>query len=88
MPPLHWATRMLATPSATFQSPVGSSAKAGARPVAKIIPEYTTLRMMFRGQCNMSGPMLKWMSRTEAKRRIERFQLTNSVDEMATNRSM
>jgi hypothetical protein len=44
---------MLATPSATLQSPVGSIAKAGARAVAKNIPEYTTLRMMFRGQCNM-----------------------------------
>ena len=26
---------------------------AGARPVAKNIPEYTTVRMIFRGQCNM-----------------------------------
>ena len=31
--------RMLATPSATFQSPVGSAASAGARPVAKKTPE-------------------------------------------------
>src|SRR6202048_3236107 len=53
MLPLHCATRMLATPSATRQSPVGSTAKAGARPVAKNIPEYTTVRMVFRGQCNM-----------------------------------
>jgi hypothetical protein len=37
---------MLATPSATFQSPVGSTAKAGAKPVAKNIPEYVTVRMM------------------------------------------
>jgi hypothetical protein len=35
------------------QSPVGSSAKAGARPAAKNIPEYTADSMMFRGQCNM-----------------------------------
>ena len=40
MLPLHCATRMLATPSATLQSPVGSSASAGARPVAKNNPEY------------------------------------------------
>src|SRR5258705_8357664 len=35
MLPLHSATRMLATPSATFQSPVGSAAKAGVKQVAK-----------------------------------------------------
>ena len=33
------ATRMLATPSATFQSPVGSAASAEATPVAKKDPE-------------------------------------------------
>ena len=55
MLPLHSATRMLATPSATLQSPVGSAAKRPMRqgPVAKNIPEYVTVRMMFRGQCNM-----------------------------------
>jgi hypothetical protein len=58
MLPLHSATRMLATPSATRQSPVGSAAKAGAgktgiRQVAKNNPEYDIVRMMFRGQCNM-----------------------------------
>src|ERR1700733_13665799 len=64
MSPLHSATRMLATPSATFQSPVGSAAKAGARPVAKTRPvaknnpEYTTDVMNFRGQCNMVQPVL------------------------------
>src|SRR6266700_7436250 len=60
MLPLHSATRMLATPSATFQSPVGSAAKgdpekADPKQVAKINPEYATVRMMFRGQCNMVG---------------------------------
>jgi hypothetical protein len=45
---------MLATPSATLQSPVGSAAKAGARAVAKNIPEYTAVVMIFRGQCNMA----------------------------------
>jgi hypothetical protein len=45
---------MLATPSATFQSPVGSAAKADdVKQVAKKNPEYATVRMMFRGQCNM-----------------------------------
>jgi hypothetical protein len=49
---------MLATPSATRQSPVGSAARAGAektgtRQVAKNNPEYDIVRMMFRGQCNM-----------------------------------
>ena len=39
MLPLHWATRMLATPSATFQSPVGSAASPALRPVAKKTPE-------------------------------------------------
>jgi hypothetical protein len=43
----------VATPSATFQSPVGSPAKAGARLIAKNIPEYATVLMTFRGQCNM-----------------------------------
>jgi hypothetical protein len=53
MLPLHSATRMLATPSATLQSPVGSAAKLGARLVAKNNPEYAIVRMVFRGQCNM-----------------------------------
>ena len=53
MLPLHSATRILATPSATRQSPVGSAPAPDARPVAKNNPEYTTVRMIFRGQCNM-----------------------------------
>jgi hypothetical protein len=53
MLPLHSATRMLATPSATFQSPVGSAAKADVKQVAKKNPEYASVRVMFRGQCNM-----------------------------------
>ncbi len=36
MLPLHWATRMLATPSATFQSPVGSAARRRASGKNKI----------------------------------------------------
>ena len=54
MLPLHSATRMLATPSATRQSPVGSAARADARPVVKKIAENITLRMIFRGQCNIA----------------------------------
>jgi hypothetical protein len=59
MLPLHSATRMLATPSATLQSPVGSAANADAKPVAKIIPEYAIVGMMFRAQCSMIQPVLK-----------------------------
>src|SRR5450759_4757098 len=44
MLPLHSATRMLATPSATLQSPVGSAARAGASPTANNMPEYTIPR--------------------------------------------
>jgi hypothetical protein len=44
----------LATPSATFQSPVGSAAKADARPVAKNNPEYIIVVVMFRGHCNIA----------------------------------
>ena len=51
--PLHCATRMLATPSATRQSPVGSAASAGTKPVAKKNPEKTILRARVLGQCNM-----------------------------------
>src|ERR1700684_4033103 len=53
MLPLHSATRMLATPSATLQSPVGSAARAGARPAARTTPEYIIFRMVFFGQCNI-----------------------------------
>jgi hypothetical protein len=44
---------MLATPSATFQSPVGSAASAEVTPVAKKNPEKTILRARVLGQCNM-----------------------------------
>jgi hypothetical protein len=53
MLPLHSATRMLATPSATRQSPVGSAAKADAMPVAKKTAENATVRMIFPWRCNM-----------------------------------
>src|SRR5580692_6674142 len=82
MLPLHSATRMLATPSCTRQSPVGSAAKAGARAVAKNIAEYDTVRLMCRGQCNMvlNLCLCRWSDlagqNRGAKRRIECFQLT------------
>jgi hypothetical protein len=44
---------MLATPSATFQSPVGSTANAEVTLVAKKNPEKTILRAIVLGQCNM-----------------------------------
>jgi hypothetical protein len=44
---------MLATPSATRQSPVGSAANAEVRPVAKNNPEKTILRARVLGQCNI-----------------------------------
>src|SRR5689334_8217715 len=51
--PLHWATRMLATPSATCQSPVGSAASTGLKPAAKVNPEKTIVRADNLRQCNM-----------------------------------
>ena len=53
MLPLHSATRMSATPSATLQSPLGSAARADARLMVRKSPEYATVRMIDRGQCNM-----------------------------------
>src|SRR6185369_13564921 len=53
MLPLHWATRMLATPSATLQSPVTSAANAELTPVAKNNAEQTIERETVLGQCNM-----------------------------------
>jgi hypothetical protein len=53
MLPLHCATLMLATPSATFQSPVGSAARAGINPVVKNKPEMAIVRAKVLGQCNM-----------------------------------
>src|ERR1700712_6103211 len=88
MLPLHWATRMLATPSATFQSPEGSAASAEVTPVAKNNPEKTILRARVLGQCNMvqtyayvDGP------KRGSKRRIERFQLTKWPSTDACNES-
>src|SRR4051794_4645592 len=60
MLPLHSATRILATSSATFQSPVGSAAKAAPTLAVKTAPQQMTVRVNFRGQCNMIEPMLNW----------------------------
>src|ERR1700720_415949 len=55
MLPLHCATLMLAIPSATFQSPVGSAAMAQEMLAAKAIPEkISRVRMEFRAQCNIA----------------------------------
>src|SRR5664279_5102344 len=84
MLPLHWATRMLATPSATRQSPVGSSASAGARPVAKNMPEYVTMRVTLLRQCNMVRTCALVDDANEGKTPHCAF----SVDELTNNRSM
>jgi hypothetical protein len=44
---------MLATPSATLQSPVTSAANAKLTPVAKNNAEQTIVRETVLGQCNM-----------------------------------
>src|SRR5258705_13823086 len=77
MLPLHWATRMLATPSATSQSPVGSAANAMLRPVARKNPENTIECATVLGQCNMVEAYA-YVDDPErrSKRRIKRFQLT------------
>src|ERR1043165_5009553 len=76
MLPLHWATRMLATPSATRQSPVGSAALAAKRPLASRNAEHISVaRKARRGQCNIVKPVLFLLVQGRAKRRIELFQL-------------
>src|SRR6516164_1022688 len=55
MLPLHCATRMLATPSATRQSPVGSAATAlPARLASNIAAEIRVTSKSLRGHCNMA----------------------------------
>src|ERR1700753_584543 len=83
MSPLHCATRILATPSATRQSPVGSAAKADTSPVAKNNAEYVTVRRVFRGQCNIRQTCALEMVKSWAKKPHCVF----SVDEAAINRS-
>src|SRR3954470_8558986 len=53
MLPLHWATRILATPSATRQSPVTSAASAATGTVAKKNAEKAILPATVFGQCIM-----------------------------------
>jgi hypothetical protein len=82
MLPLHWATLMLATPSATCQSPVGSAANADPEItlVAKINPENAIVRANDLGQCNMvrTYALLAGLG-GRSKRRIGRFQLTKQA---------
>src|SRR3954452_15605479 len=54
MLPLHCATRMLATPSATRQSPVGSAASAEEIPAANNTVEYAiVVGMRYLRRCNI-----------------------------------
>src|SRR3954452_23646886 len=51
--PLHCATRMLATPWAPRQSPVGSAASAEPALAARSSAEQAVARAIDLGQCNM-----------------------------------
>src|SRR6185436_18300795 len=84
MLPLHWATRMLATPSATRQSPVGSAAKAGAALAARIA-EKTSTRALDLGQCNM---VETYAYLADLKPGVKTPHWAFSVDDMAINRRM
>ena len=85
MLPLHWATRMLATPSATRQSPVGSAARADdAKDICKNTDKIKAGFTMFRGQCNMAQTCACVDGTNGGKTPHRAF----SVDEMAINRSM
>src|SRR6516225_4221008 len=76
----HCATRILATPSATRQSPVGSAARAEvmlapSRDTDKIRADFT----MFRGQCNIVQTCACFAGANEGKTPHWAF----FVDEMA-----
>src|SRR3954454_4009680 len=74
MLPLHCATRMVATLSATIQSPVGSAADASHGSATRAAPQQKRLRMVFSGRCNMFEPCaLVGLGAWGAKRRIECF---------------
>jgi hypothetical protein len=77
---------MLATPSATFQSPVGSAASAEVTPVAKMNPEKTILRATVLGQCNMVQTYA--YAYVDDPRGVKTPHWAFSVDEMAINRRM
>jgi hypothetical protein len=50
---------MLATPSATRQSPVGSAALAADNPdTSRKAEQESAIRKKFRGQCNIVKPVL------------------------------
>jgi hypothetical protein len=85
MLPLHCATRMLATPSATRQSPVGSAAIAQGAPLAaNIAAEKSAIQSKFLGHCNMAQTCACVDGVNEGKTPHWAF----SVDETAINRSM
>jgi len=85
MLPLHCATRMLATPSATRQSPVGSAASAEVMSAPSKNPDRKSADFkMFRGQCNMVQTCACFAGTNKGKTPHWAF----SVDEMAINRSM
>src|SRR5436305_13828494 len=56
MLPLHCATRMVATLSATIQSPVGSAADASPGSATSAAAQQERVRMVFSGRCNMFEP--------------------------------
>src|SRR3954451_16160856 len=77
MLPLHCATRMVATLSATIQSPVGSAADANAGSATQAAAQQNSVRVVFSGRCNMFEPYALVGLGIWAKRRIVCFQLTN-----------
>src|SRR5690242_3270056 len=80
----HCATRILATPSATRQSPVGSAARAEDTSAPSKDTDRTRADFtMYRGQCNMIQTCACFAGANEGKTPHWAF----SVDEMAFNRS-
>ena len=53
MLPLHSATRIWATPSATSQSPVGSAASAETMLSPENVAKSISVRITSRGRCNI-----------------------------------
>jgi hypothetical protein len=80
----HWATLILATPSATRQSPVGSAAAAPPTPLARKIAADISFIGKWRGRCNMAETCACVDGPNEGKSPHWAF----SVDEAAFNRSM
>src|SRR3954452_9106825 len=84
MLPLHCATRIGATLSATIQSPVGSADDASPGSATRAAPQQKRLRMVFSGRCNMFEPYAlvgRWALGGKTPHCLF------SVDEPVTNRS-